>query len=257
MVKKMKKCIALFLIFMLTLTACQIAPEAPETSNTDNRVITQPSVQGFVSPSDEMNATKSFSASNEGGLVMEITLHGYASESLGEEFYVKSNEYFRADVKLTNTSDQTYQQLIHACYGSIPPHNHEWEIDLKDENGHALVPSSFGFIHLDLLRPWHLAAGTAREWALYLAAGEKRLIDKEKDAEKLAEIDLPADGQNELPMIAAGIALYEEDIYTNHELDFSGTISFAYSVFSGSEIPNDRSLSCPISVKVMYVPFEK
>lgn len=133
-------------------------------------MISLPTPQGFLSPADETTATKTFTAGNEDGLEMEIVLHGYKSESLGEEFYAKSNGYFSANVKITNMTDRMYQQTTSPCCCDDPLHNHKLIIDLSDENGHA--------------------------------------------------IDLPADEQDELPMIAAGIALYEEDIYTNQELFF-------------------------------------
>lgn len=254
----MKKIFLFLLVFALTvsMTAC-LPPEedySTATATTDTAILPQ----NFVSPKDETPAIKTFSASNEDGLVMEIILHGYASKTLGEKFYVKSNEYFRAQVKITNTSDQIYQQNTYACHGDTPPHNHELEIDITDGNGHALVLSYSGFMHPDLLRPWDFKGKTFEEWDLRLAAGEEIFVfDKETEPEKVSEIDLVSDGQSEIPMGAAGVALYGKDIYTNGELDFSGTISFAYSVFNGQQQANDRTLSCPISVKIVYVPFQK
>ena len=254
----MKKFFILLLAFTMTLSiaSCHIPPEDTHTSGTDTAILPSPP-KGFVSPADEISATKTFTASNEDGLVMEITLHGYASESLGEEFYVKSNEYFRAHVKITNTADQMYQQTTVACHGDTLSHNHELKIDITDGNEHALVLSSFGFMHPDLLRPWIFREKSTEEWHLKLAAGEECIVDMKTDAEKVAEIDLPSDGQDELPLCATGVALYDRNIYTNDALMFSGTISFPYAIFSGSSESNDKTLSCPLAVKVMYVPFEK
>lgn len=254
----MKKCISLFLILamILTLPACDTASEIIETTDTSS-VTPTPTVQGFVSPNDETVTTKTFTVRNEDGLEMEIVLYGYASESLREEFYVKSNAYFLADVKITNTTDQMYQQTTIACHGDTPPHNHELKIDLNDGNGHELVLSSFGFMHPDLNRPWFFRENSTEEWHLKLAAGEECVVDMKNDAEKASEIDLPSDGQDELPLCATGVALYDRDIYINDMLVFSGTVSFPYAVFSGNQEINDRTLVCDISVKVMYVPFEK
>lgn len=62
-----------------------------------------------VAPADEVRVQRTFSVSEApNGITLEVTVYGYSSETLGKDFYVKSNEFFRADVKVTNTSEKSF-----------------------------------------------------------------------------------------------------------------------------------------------------
>ena len=101
---------------------------------------------------------------------LEVTLHGYKSESLGKEFYVKNNEYFLVDVKLTNESDTpVYQFLPTSCRDCTLAHNHELSFDLS--NGESkLNSSSFGFDCAEKTDLWTIEPGKSYEWHLKFAA---------------------------------------------------------------------------------------
>ena len=126
----------------------------------------------FDSPEDEEKATYTVTQTDENGLTLEVTIHGYKSESLGKEFYVKNNEYFLADVKLTNGSDTpVYQFLPTACRDCSPAHNHEISFDIANGD-HKLNSSSNGFTCSETTEVWTIEPGASYEWQLKLAAGE-------------------------------------------------------------------------------------
>ena len=125
----------------------------------------------FVSPEDEESAVYTVTQTDENGLKLEVTLHGYKSESLGKEFYVKNNAYFIADVKLTNESETpVYQFLPTACRDMSPSHNHEISFDIANGDN-KLHSSSFGFACPDMIDVWTIEPGQSYEWQLKLAAG--------------------------------------------------------------------------------------
>lgn len=127
----------------------------------------------FDSPEDEEKATYTVTQTDENGLTLEVTIHGYKSESLGKEFYVKNNEYFIADVKLTNGSDTpVYQFLPTACRDCSPAHNHEISFDIANGGDHKLNSSSNGFTCPEMTEVWTIEPGASYEWQLKLAAGE-------------------------------------------------------------------------------------
>jgi hypothetical protein len=126
----------------------------------------------FDSPEDEEKAAYTVTQTDENGLTLEVTIHGYKSESLGKEFYVKNNEYFLADVKLTNGSDTpVYQFLPTACRDSSPAHNHEISFDIANGD-HKLNSSSNGFTCPEMTEVWTIEPGASYEWQLKLAAGK-------------------------------------------------------------------------------------
>ena len=70
-----------------------------ETEQTEQQILLP---QSFVSPEDEIKITKTFTGVNEYGMRMDISVQGYASESLGMDFYLKSNEENAFEFTLTN-----------------------------------------------------------------------------------------------------------------------------------------------------------
>ena len=224
----MKKLLSL--IVFLLVAGCLFSC-APTTKNSDR----------FISPSDEESAVYTVTQTDGNGLKLEVTLHGYKSESLGKEFYVKNNEYFLADVKLTNeSSTPVYQWLPTACREMSPAHNHEIKFDIANGD-YKLNSSSFGFACPERTDLWTVEPGASYEWQLKLAVGEQQN----------GKQDLPADGTG----YAAGIKLYEKDIFTDHICAFEGNFSFAYRKNEPNEddTANDSSVSVPLSIEVVYV----
>ena len=128
----------------------------------------------FVSPEDEERAVSTVTHTDENGLRLEVTLHGYKSESLGKEFYVKNNEYFLVDVKLTNESDKTFHQFLPtSCRDCSPAHNHEISFNLESGD-RKLNSSSFGFTCAEKTDTWTVEPGKSYEWQLKLAAGSQQ-----------------------------------------------------------------------------------
>ena len=155
----MKKLLSL--IVFLLVAGCLFSC-APTTKNSDR----------FISPSDEESAVYTVTQTDGNGLKLEVTLHGYKSESLGKEFYVKNNEYFLADVKLTNeSSTPVYQWLPTACREMSPAHNHEIKFDIANGD-YKLNSSSFGFACPERTDLWTVEPGASYEWQLKLAAGD-------------------------------------------------------------------------------------
>lgn len=195
----------------------------------------------FVLPTDEMPVLRTIVSENEDGLKMEITLHGYASESLGKTFYVKNNEYFLVDVQISNTSENSFYQCLPTwCRHSSEKHNHEIFFDISDGKGNRLNSSSFAFDCPETIDVWEIEPGQSYDWTLKLAAG----------SESSENFDLPADGNSYM----AGIQLYDSSIYENGICDFEGTISFLYALTDhGSETQNDCNLSAAVSFEVVDV----
>lgn len=194
-----------------------------------------------LSPSDEETAFFTITSSNSDGIKLEVTLHGYKSESLGKDFYVKSNEYVPVDVKVTNTSDiSVYQFLPTYCRESAEPHNHEISFSISNKNGYFLNSSSFGFACPDMIDVWEIESGKSYEWSLKLAAGK---IQSQ-------EYDLPADGKE----ISSGIKLYDSDIYTNASCIFNGEIGLDYAYENlGTDTRNEYAIRVELSVEFVYV----
>ena len=95
----MKK-FTLFLLAIVFTFACFVscAKEASEAKH-------------LSAPTDEVAVTKRFYSENEKGLAMEITVSGYASESLNESFYVKNGEEFYVQVTVKNPTDRDIPRL--------------------------------------------------------------------------------------------------------------------------------------------------
>lgn len=234
----MKKILFLLLAMVIVLNclaSCNVGP-AENTTGSVNSGEPSSGTNDFVIPDDETPVLYTVSADNADGLRMEVTVHGYKSESLNKDFYVKNNEYFLVDVKVKNTSDNDlYQLLPTECRNSDPSHNHEIELDLA-HGDYKLSSSSFGFMCRTAIEIWKLEPGETYEWQLKLAAGE---VKSGGD-----DYDLPGDAED-------WIKLYGKDIYSDGICTFAGEFSFAYMKTIGDL--NDFFLSVPLSVDVLYV----
>ena len=228
----------LFMIMILvSLVSCNVVPPQHTEESSDSG---EPKWE-YTVPADESCAEYTVSAFTEDGLKMEITVHGYQSKILDKDFYVKNNEYFLVDVKVTNESEiGLYQWLGSYCRHSLgPSHNHEIGFDIS-HGEYQLHSSSFGFICPLSIDVWKLEPGETYEWQLKLAAGE---------VQSGVDYDLPADGNG----VQMGIVLYDEDIYTNGICTFSGDFSFDYNYGLPEDDFNDRSLSIPMKIDIIFV----
>lgn len=196
-----------------------------------------------VAPADEVRAQRTFSVSEApNGITLEVTVYGYSSETLGKDFYVKSNEFFRADVKVTNTSEKSFWQFLPTfCRENMnDKHNHEIEFSLSDGKGHALHSTdSFGKGCPEMIDIWEIKAGESYEWRVTVAAGENTYGEGKGD---LTVSDYPW----------LGIALYDRSIYENDMLEFSGNFSFSYSAKSETS-SNELTVKLPVSLTVVYI----
>lgn len=239
----MKKMLIWLLSMVMILTcliSCNVAPPEQTDGSSDS---TEPKKE-FTAPADESRAEYTVSSSTADGLKMEITVHGYKSESLNKDFYVKNNEYFLVDVKVTNESEnELYQWLGSYCRHSLEPsHNHEIGFDIS-HGEYQLHSSSFGFECPMAIDVWKLEPGETYEWQLKLAAGEEKW-------EWDGAYDLPADGTGN----PAGISLYDQAIYSDGVCTFAGEISFDYT--KTKEDLNDFFLSVPMEIDVVFVSSE-
>ena len=232
----MKKIFLLILCTAMLLCSCNINPTPPQaTDNTDEDLAGETQ---FTSPEDEEEVFHHVSITDDNGVNMEVTLHGYRSESQNKLFYVKNNEYIIANIKITNSSNKPiYQFLPTYCRESEIPHNHEIGFDISCGE-YALHSPYSEFVCTELIDVWTLEPGKTYEWTLKLAAGEVTYEN----------YDLPAGGfaQN------SGIKLYDETIYTNGSCIFKGDFSFAYQT-SGGTNPNECSISLPCAFEVIYI----
>ena len=227
------------MVMILTcLISCNVAPPEQTDGSSDS---TEPKKE-FTAPADESRAEYTVSSSTADGLKMEITVHGYKSESLNKDFYVKNNEYFLVDVKVTNESEnELYQWLGSYCRHSLEPsHNHEIGFDIS-HGEYQLHSSSFGFVCPMAIDVWMLEPGATYKWQLKLAAGEMQ---------SGTDYDLPADVSGHYE----GIVLYDEAIYTDGVCTFAGEISFGYMKTKGDL--NDFFLSVPMEIDVVFVSSE-
>jgi hypothetical protein len=210
----------------------------PSQNTSSSAIETITPIKNRFNPTDEKRAIHTVSASCTDGLTIEVTLHGYQTQSLHKAFYVKNDEYFAVDVKITNTSENpVYQYLPTNCRESNTPHNHEIDVDLYLDN-YTLCTSSFGFACTETPNVWTLEPGKSYEWSLKLAAGEVSDF----------QFDLPADGYEQL----TGIKLYEDALYDYGPLVFSGNIVFYYQKNNESN-RNDCALLVPLSIEVINI----
>ncbi len=246
----MKKLLAilLFLAMIVSLVSCdtnKIEDTSASSTNSSSSETTDTSfsdgdletVQYFVSPADEKRTTKTIVKENDDGIKMEITFYGYASESLGKDFYMKHDEYIRAEVKITNGSEDPYYQTVPTCcVKGQNPHRHEFDVDIADANGHRLTINSAYEACPEMLYTWEIKVGETYAFRLNYVAGEA-LSDFRTGKTKVEDF-----------------TLYDGSIYTDGVCEFSGDISFGY--FEPIDIigqMNDREISADVAFEVVYV----
>lgn len=236
-----------------TISDTQTTAETSATSESQNETTSSESSASVtelpivkppvVAPADEVRVQRTFSVSETpDGITLEVTVYGYSSKTLGKDFYVKSNEFFYADVKVTNTSEKSFWQFLPTfCRENMnDKHNHEIEFSLSDGKGHALHSTdSFGKGCPEMIDIWEIKAGESYEWRVTVAAGENTYGEGKGD---LTVSDYPW----------LGIALYDRSIYENDMLDFSGNFSFSYSAKSETS-SNELTVKLPVSLTVVYI----
>ncbi len=186
------------------------------------------SVPVFESPVDEVKATSSRTDRDRNGLAMTVTFHGYASESLGMDFYLKSNEYFTVDVTLeNNTGYDIHQYQPTSCHASDHAHLHELLFNAKNDLVGKFTTSDGSVECPQTEEVWTLPKGERYTWTFRLAAGT---LTSEN-------FDLPCDGTT-----SEGIRLYgKENYYPDGKLPFSGTSTFHYSFLNAGAQTNHHS----------------
>ncbi len=236
-----------------TISDTQTTAKTSATSESQNETTSQESTTSVaeppiveppaVAPADEVSAQQTFSVSETpDGITLEVTVYGYSSKTLGKDFYVKSNEFFYADVKVTNTSGKSFWQFLPTfCRENMSDkHNHEIEFSLSDGKGHSLHSTdSFGKGCPERTDHWEIKAGESYEWRVTVAAGENTY----------------GEGTGELTVSGypwLGIALYDRSIYENDMLDFSGDFSFSYSA-KNETFSNEFTVKLPVSLTVVYI----
>lgn len=260
----MKKLLSLclILIMLLSITSCggseeTTASDARETTtDTTKTSVTTDTTQTtetvlpnctetpidpfFISPDDEEKTTKTFMTENDDGMKMEVIVHGYKSESLGKEFYVKNNEFICIDAVITNDSENVYKQFLPTyCHGS---HTHEIDVDITDGNGHKLIVSDAYQGCPEAIQIWEIAAGAQYGFKTKYVAG--KYVWGNTDGNQL---DI--------------FTLYDSSIYTDGVCAFSGTVSFDYYPDEGDAetYKNILMLTADIAFEVVYqgAPVEK
>ena len=216
--------------------------DTSETTDTTETSNTADIVNFFEVPSDEKDVTKTIVTENTDGMKMEITLHGYASESLEKDFYVKHNEIVTMDVKITNASDHTIRQFLPTDCRNFSfrgyRHNHEITVDITNKNGNKLTSCAAYDVHTERYDSWDIESGESCDFKLEYVAG-KVYYDERDDAPRLCDIPL-----------------YGNEIYPDGTCDFTGTISFVYCEdYEEDQLrgANDLSLSADIAFTIVYV----
>ena len=205
--------------------------QTTETSGTQETVIPE---DVFVSPDDEEKTTKTFMTENDNGMKLEVIIHGYKSESLGKEFYVKNNEFIRIDAIITNDSEHIYKQFLPTyCHGS---HTHEIDVDIADQNGNKLTVSTVYEACPEAIQIWEIAANGAQYGFKTKYVAGKYVWGN-------------TDG-NQLDIFT----LYDSSIYTDGVCAFSGTVSFDYYPDEGDDetYKNTLTLKADVAFEVVY-----
>lgn len=192
-------------------------------------------------PEGEVKATKTITVEHDLGVKMEIVIDGYKNESIGEEFYVKSNEAIPAKAIVTNTSDQPiYQYLPTWCRHENMGHNHEVSYSLYNKDDMQLTPGWRYETCPALSEIWELPPQKSETFTIELIAGTNWY-------------DGGAGG--EVPDISY-FTLYDESIYMDGFCEFSGTISFGDFMLNKEAAYTERStFSVDVSLNVMYVEY--
>ena len=197
----------------------------------------------YTAPSDEKNATYIITQGDVNGVFVKISIDGYQSESIGKEFYVKSNEYFTVDIEVRNISASPLYRIVYTdCDKSAVPHVHGDMLALTFE-GHGLCSSSIGFSCGKQSKTEILQSGETYRYQLRYAAGEEVAFD----------FDLPGDGTD----YPAGVKLYNKtfyNFYTRGSCKFQGSFELAYAK---NENGKTVKFAIPLTLDVLYVLPEK
>ena len=190
-------------------------------------------------PEGEVKVTKTITVVHDLGVKMEIVIYGYKDESLGEEFYVKSNEAILTETTVTNTSDQPiYQYLPTWCRYENMGHNHEVRFSLYNKDNMQLNPSKSYEPCPNIYETWELLPHESETFTIELIAGT--VWRDGFSSENVPDISF--------------FTLYDESIYTDGFCEFLGTISFDNFMLDKEAEYNERSaLFADVSLKVMYV----
>ena len=266
----MKRLLAIiFVLSFALLTSCgadtptnstSTSSEATEAATTATET-TEPAVISKT-PADEIPTRKVF-RNNDGGMLLEITVNGYKSESLGLDFYVKNTEFITGILKVTRSPSNfgtgpqvktTYIEL--SCFinvkidGERIYHDHNFWIGLEDKTGKSMSRCSpDSNIHECWQRRLVIGEGTSFERHFFLVAGESEYDDFDKYSEEDNTIFYL--GKNKFK-----VDLYD-DIYTDGKCTFEGTGSFGYYCLVQStknEFPDtttEEYVSCDISFTVL------
>ena len=267
----MKKIIAIIFILSFTLlTSCgektptestSTSSEMTETTATTVAENAEPTVISKT-PADEIPTRKVFRDGN-GDMLLEITVNGYKSESLGLDFYVKNTEFITGIAKVTRRSidfdgapRKTTIYFRNSCFlgemidGEMVYHNHEFGVDVKESNEKLLNSvSPQSNIHQNWDRTVVIGGYTSFERHFFLVAGESEYDDFDKYSEEDNTIFYL--GKNKFK-----VDLYD-DIYTDGKCTFEGTGSFGYYCLVQStknEFPDTTTVehvSCDISFTVL------
>ncbi|MBQ8496451.1 MAG: hypothetical protein IJ489_03225 [Clostridia bacterium] len=211
------------------------------TESTENPPVT-PAPVGFISPDDEIETTKTFFKEND-DIRLEFTFYGYASESLGEEFYLKSNERIRASAKATNLSDGIlYNHSSVDIYRIFRP-------DFRTENDIPLACDNSWYWGTLAMKLQEIAPGESLGYNdLKLIAGE-HVTDEEAVDIYLSDY-----------YINQGYRLFDRELYRDDVLKFSGNVSFSYGKTwdPDYDIIDSQDIVCEITdLKIFYVDFDK
>lgn len=241
----MKKFLFLLTLFICSaslLCSCNAYVDEQATTQTEKPPQTETNI--FQPPSDERSAFYTAAVSNDDGVSLQITAHGYASESLNKNFYIKNNEYFLVDVTVTNDSMHNVHYFLPTyCNEDSVPHNHEIGFNLSCGEYH-MHSSSSGFIKERAENVRVLLPGESRTWQLKLAAG-KTVYEN---------FDLPADGK----AYPSGIKLYGSRLYDYGACIFKGSVFFGYSesYMQANTGIHDLTVSVPLAFEAVYISTE-
>ncbi len=222
----------------VSTTETTTEPSQTTTSETTTAP-TLPTPEYFVSPEDEAQATKTFTATNKDGIEVNLIVYGYASENLGMDFYVKSSEPILIVSKITNKSTSAIYQTT--------PHNDRnyfyFTSDIADSQGNSLRKDPLYFnIFADAHSTASLEPSETRTQPIHLFAGRSY---QTSDTQEILDTSY----HNEY-------YLYPESIYTDGICHFSGTIDLHYRYEKDSH-PDTQSISCDIALDIVHTPVKE
>ena len=232
----------------------QTTTTAPPETTTEPYVEPEP-VKHFVSPTDEIRTSKVFTVSDTQNVTMTLTVYGYASKSLGMDFYVKSNEFTVCDFVITNQNKDIFYQI--KADESLP---NAYIFDMTTQDDAKRISFLYGDVDLRHFR-------ILEEWE---AGSKLHVLETDKSLQYdgsifLGDFSLTNEGYYQYTPCREEI--YDEN-YTSH---FSGTVTLPYWLAStyydliydlkseSPGLPSGRDeyvLSMEIRFDVVYIPFE-